>query len=130
LSDLKEIRKKASFPLIIFFSGGPCFRFLELLRKVGVDCVEGLEPPPIGDIILSKAKETVGNRVCLKGNMEITRLENGSPSLIEKTVKECIDAAASGGGYILSTVDQPSPNTPVGNMKAFVRAGRRYGKYS
>lgn len=129
LPDLKAITKKATFPVIFFLSGGPCSRFLEEVKKVGVDCVEGLDPPPKGDIILSDAKKRIGDKVCLKGNVDTVLLEEGPPSKIEETVKECIDAAAYGGGYILSAVDQPTPKTPSENMVAFVKTGRKYGRY-
>lgn len=129
LPDLRTIAKKATFPVIFFLSGGPCSRFLEDVKEVGVACIEGLDPPPKGDVILSDAKRRIGDEVCLKGNLDTILLEEGPPSRIEEAVKECIDAAAYGGGYILSAVDQPTPKTPFENMIAFVKAGRKYGKY-
>ena len=129
LSDLRTIVKKSSFPIIFFLSGGPCSRFLEDVKEVGVNCIEGLDPPPKGDIILSDAKKRIGDKVCLKGNIDTLLLEEGPPLKIEKMVKECIDAAAYGGGYILSAVDQPTPKTSHENMAAFVRAGKKYGRY-
>ena len=129
LPDLLKAVKKASFPINLFLSGGPCSRFLEDLKEAGIACIEGLESPPKGDIILSKAKKRIGDRVCLKGNVDTVLLENESPSEVEKAVKECIDSAAYDGGYILSAVDQPTVKTPLENMTAFVKAGKKYGKY-
>jgi len=129
LPDLRTITKKATFPIIFFLSGGPCSRFLEDIKEAHVACIEGLDPPPKGDIILSDAKKRIGDKVCLKGNIDTVLLEEGSPSKIEEMVKECIDAAARGGGYILSAVDQPTPKTPLENMTAFVKAGKKYGRY-
>ncbi|RLI44729.1 hypothetical protein DRO64_03545 [Candidatus Bathyarchaeota archaeon] len=71
----------------------------------------------------------MGDKVCLKGNVDTVLLEEGPPLKIENIVKECIDVAAPGGGYILSAVDQPTPRTPHENMAAFVRAGKKYGRY-
>jgi hypothetical protein len=34
-----------------------------------------------------------------------------------------------GGGYILSTVDYLSEDTPIGNVKALVDAGKKHGGY-
>ena len=129
LPDLRAICRKATFPILFFLSGGPCFRFLEDVRDAGVACIEGLDPPPKGDIILSDAKDTIGDRVCLKGNVDTILLEEGSPSSIEEKVRECIDSAARGGGYILSAVDQPTSKTPSENMTAFVKAGKKYCRY-
>lgn len=129
LPHLKEVVKRADFPIILFLSGGPCHRFLKDVKDSGVACVEGLDPPPTGDIVLSKAKDEVGGRVCLKGNVDTNLLEMEPPSRLESIVKGCIESAADGGGYILSAVDQPTPKTPMENMVAFVNAGRRHGKY-
>ena len=129
LPDLRTITRKATFPIIFFLSGGPCSRFLEDVKETGIACIEGLDPPPKGDIILSHAKERIGDEVCLKGNIDTALLEGEPPSKIEETVKECIDSAAHGGGYILSAVDQPTPKTPFENMAAFVKAGKKYGRY-
>ena len=129
LPDLRTISKKTTFPIIFFLSGGPCSRFLQDVKQAGVTCIEGLDPPPKGDIILSDAKKRIGDKVCLKGNIDTVLLESAPHSEIEKAVKECIDAAAAGGRYILSPVDQPTVKTPFENMTAFVKAGEKYGRY-
>jgi hypothetical protein len=129
LPDLKSVTKRAEFPIILFLSGGPCNRFMEEVKDSGVECVEGLDPPPTGDIALSDVKKKIGDYVCLKGNLDTSFLEMESPSRVEEKVKECISAAAYSGGYILSAVDQPTPRTPVENMISLVNAGRKYGKY-
>ena len=129
VQDLRTIAKRANFPIILFLSGGSCSRFLEDIKEAGIACIEGLDPPPKGDTILSDAKEKVGETVCLKGNIDTIFLERETPSNIEEIVKKCIDSAAYGGGYILSAVDQPTTKTSPENMTAFVKAGRKYGKY-
>jgi len=129
LPHIKEVAKRADFPIILFLSGGPCHRFLKDVKDSGVACVEGLDPPPTGDIVLSKAKEVLGDSVCLKGNVDTNLLEMEPPSRLESIVRGCIESAADGGGFILSAVDQPTPRTPMENMVAFLNAGRGYGKY-
>ncbi|MBO3804292.1 MAG: hypothetical protein JTT11_10585 [Candidatus Brockarchaeota archaeon] len=129
LPDLWTVASRAEFPVILFLSGGPCSRFMEEARDSGVECVEGLDPPPTGDVILSEVKRKIGSHVCLKGNLDTGLLETEPPQRVEWMVEECIKAAAYAGGYILSAVDQPTPRTPVENMVALVRAGRKYGKY-
>jgi len=63
LPDLKTISKKADFPIIFFLSGGPCSRFIEDMNKEGVTCIEGLDPPTKGHIILSDAQNRIGSKV-------------------------------------------------------------------
>jgi hypothetical protein len=129
LPDLRELTKKASFPIMLFLSGGPCMRFIVDVGNSGIACIEGLDPPPTGDVSLSDVKARVGRSVCLKGNIETFTLETESPQGVEMIAKGCIDSAAYGGGYILSAVDQPTPRTPVANMVAMAKASIHYGKY-
>jgi hypothetical protein len=55
---------------MLFLSGGPCSRFIADIGKTGIACIEGLDPPPTGDVSLSVVKERIGQNVCLKGNIE------------------------------------------------------------
>ena len=114
---------------MFFLSGGPCSRFLKEVRDSGIACIEGLDPPPGGDVNLSEVKGEIGDGVCLKGNLDTVFLETESPSRVERMACQCISSAADGGGYILSAVDQPTPKTPSENMAALVDAGRKNGKY-
>jgi uroporphyrinogen decarboxylase len=66
----------------------------------------------------------------LKGNLSTTGVMlRGTPDDVRAAVRNCIDAAAEGGGYILSTGDQLSRNTPEANMRAMVETAREYGRY-
>ena len=52
-----------------------------------------------------------------------------TPERIEKVVRETIERAAPGGGFILSTSDSIRDGTPIENIKAYFEAAQRYGKY-
>ena len=96
----------------------------------GVDLISTLPGPPAGDVDLGTAKTRVGERVCLKGNIDLLYvLKEGSTSDIDEAVKRAIEAAAPGGGYILATSDAVRDGTPPANLHAFCDAGRRYGNY-
>jgi uroporphyrinogen decarboxylase len=43
--------------------------------------------------------------------------------------REAIDAAASGGGFILSTGDQCPRDTPDANIRKLVEVAQTYGVY-
>ena len=53
----------------------------------------------------------------------------GTPADVEKAARECIDAAAAGGGFILSTGDQCGRDTPDENIFKLIEVARTYGKY-
>ena len=89
-----------------------------------------LERPPNGDVDLAAAKRPYGDRLCLKGNVDTNLLLNGTPEQVQAQVRECIDAAAAGGGFILGTGDQVARDTPFENIHAFVEAAWQFGRYA
>jgi Uroporphyrinogen decarboxylase (URO-D) len=96
----------------------------------GADVVETLTPPPVGDVDLAQAKELYGERTCLKGYVDLLYvLKMGTPELVEQTVREAIEVAAPGGGFILGTSDSIREGTPMENIRAYFEAAHRYGTY-
>jgi uroporphyrinogen decarboxylase len=79
---------------------------------------------------LSKAKQLVGQRVCLMGNINPAEiLLKGSPRTVEEAAKSCIHQAAAGGRFILSSGCEVPPSTPLANIRAMVAAAQQYGGY-
>ncbi len=52
-----------------------------------------------------------------------------TPQEVEEKCKRAIDAAADGGGFILSTGDQCGRDTPDANLFKMVEVAKSYGKY-
>lgn len=92
------------------------------------------EPEVLGigtAITMDTAKERLGERVCLCGNVDpVEVLLKGSQKTVEKAVAGCIKASAQGGGYILNTGECVARNTPPENIDAFVKTALKLGKYS
>jgi uroporphyrinogen decarboxylase len=98
--------------------------------SAGADVVETLTPPPVGDVDLAKAKRLHGKQTCLKGYVDLLYvLKMGTPELVERTVREAIEVAAPGGGFILGTSDSIREGTPIENVKTYFETARRYGQY-
>ncbi|MCL5986995.1 MAG: hypothetical protein M1371_10625 [Actinobacteria bacterium] len=128
-SFIKRIRSETKTCFKHFFSGSMS-SFLEKEVDAGVDIIEILEPPPLGDVDLKDAKKRVGKDIVLQGNLDpINVLERDTPKQIEEEVKRCIDAAAEGGGYIFSTADQITHITSYENVEAMAKAVKKYGRY-
>jgi uroporphyrinogen decarboxylase len=104
---------------------------MEDLIEVGVSIVCPLLPPPQGDVDdLGALKRRYGSRIALKGNVDpVEVLLRGTPEDVERAVRQCIEAAAEGGGYILGTADSTVIGTPFENIHAFVETGLKYGRY-
>ncbi len=110
---------------------GYVFPVLEDIITAGVDLLCPLLPPPQGDIAdLGALKKRCAGRIALKGNVDpLGVLLKGNPGEVEEAVKRCLVAAAPGGGFILGTADSTVVGTPFENLRAFVDAGRKAGRY-
>ncbi|MFQ6618067.1 MAG: uroporphyrinogen decarboxylase family protein, partial [Fidelibacterota bacterium] len=99
-------------------------------EETHLDMMEVLEPPPGGDVDLKEVKQKFGNKLALKGNINtFETMFKGSPEDVERKAKWCIDAAAEGGGFILSTGDQCGRDTPTENLRRLVEVASTYGRY-
>jgi len=79
---------------------------------------------------LTFAKDMVGENSCIQGNIDpVGILLNGKPMDVERKAKECIEKAAKGGGFILSSGCEIPLNAPFENVKAMVSAAKKYGQY-
>ncbi|NPV10110.1 MAG: hypothetical protein HPY83_19380 [Anaerolineae bacterium] len=113
-----------------YYDDGRMLAIVDRLRKLGVDIVSTLLPPPSGALTMAEAKARLGNRTCLMGGLDmINVLQHGSPQLVTDTVREIIEAAAEGGGLVIDVTNTVRTGTPVENVRAAVEAARRYGRY-
>ncbi len=82
------------------------------------------------DLPIEVAKERVGDRMCLFGNMgPLGVMSNGTPEEVEAACKDLIQKAGPGGGYILSSSGSVNREMPFENLEAMVRAAEKYGTY-
>ncbi|NLE09712.1 MAG: hypothetical protein GX631_10720 [Dehalococcoidales bacterium] len=75
-----------------------------------------------------KAKEIIGDHMCIQGGVPPTLLQAGSPQDVEEHVKKLIKVVGKNGGYIVgagSSIDYAKP----ANIKAMVDTVKKYGWY-
>ena len=100
---------------------------LELMQSTGIDGIECMDPPPLGDTMLSDAKRRVGDKMFLKGNMDsVNVLLTATPEILEKYVKQMIQDGAAGGGYILSSACSVAPAVDPEILKLLVPLVSKY----
>jgi uroporphyrinogen-III decarboxylase len=99
-------------------------------EETNLDCINPLEPPPMGDCDLADIKRSFGHRLALMGNLHTTDVMFcGTPETVMDASRSAIEAAGRGGGFILSTGDQCGRDTPDANLFAMVEAADTYGRY-
>ncbi|MFB0523026.1 MAG: uroporphyrinogen decarboxylase family protein [Candidatus Bathyarchaeia archaeon] len=109
---------------------GSIRRVLSKFKETGIDALDTIDPPPQGDCELWEAKKVLGDKICLLGNVDSVRvMARGTPEIIEEAVKKCIKDGAPGSGYVLQPTSGTIVDTPIENILAFIKAGRKHGKY-
>ena len=77
---------------------------------------------------LFRAKEIIGKRICIAGNVPLAILQTGTTDNVKDYCRRVIDVVGKDGGFILSpsgVLDQPKPQ----NLKVMVQFTKDYGKY-
>jgi len=78
------------------------------------------------DTDMARAKEIVGARQCIGGNVPGSLLAMGEPAQVDAYVKDLLGKVAGDGGFMLGTgvvLDEAKPE----NFRAFIDAGRKHG---
>ena len=113
---------------------GGMARVLDGFLAMGIDVLNPVEPPPMGDVTLAQAKARVGHRITLEGNIEQGEFYRASTSRIRQLVRQAIREGAPGYGFILcptsgfqewSEVD----DRYVANYLAYIDEGLKAGRY-
>jgi uroporphyrinogen decarboxylase len=76
---------------------------------------------------LAHAKEVVAGRATISGNVATNNLAQQDPEEIYQESCRCIEKAALGGRYTLSSSCEVPYETPQANIDAMVRAARDFG---
>jgi uroporphyrinogen decarboxylase len=80
---------------------------------------------------LAEAKGKVAHRACLTGNIDPSAIiRYGTTEEVENKTRECIQAAGSGGGYVLSPGCVVMPGFPQVNLETMMHVARESGRYS
>lgn len=98
------------------------------LIELGIDGLHPLERKAKMDI--GEIKSLYGDKICLIGNVDASvLLPLGSHEEITKQIKECIQTAAPGGGYIFASDHSIHPGIPESRAKFLFETAKKYRKY-
>ena len=115
--------------LVIKHCDGNVDAVLDHWIESGIDCLDPIDPA--GGYTIPGMKERIGDKVCLKGNVDCTgALCTGTAEEVAEEVRQCIDGGAAGGGLIISSSNTIHRGVKPENFKAMIEAVREYGVYS
>jgi uroporphyrinogen decarboxylase len=113
-----------------YYDDGKLAGTMERIADCGVDVLETCTPPPVGDFDLAKAKQTIGAKTTIKGYVDLLYVvKHGTPELVEQTVREAMEIAKPGGGFIIGSSDSFREGTPQENVETYFAACVKYGAY-
>lgn len=100
--------------------------------EMGVDVLNPIEPPPMGDLTLAEAFDAVGDRMGLEGNIETHDLMTASPVALAEKIHAALDAGR-GRRLILCASssyfeDPEPPERLIGNLTLYVDEAVRYAE--
>jgi uroporphyrinogen-III decarboxylase len=125
------IRSAGAIPRI--HCHGKIGQILDQFMMTEAMMLEPLEPCPDGDINLADVKKKAGGRFCLLGNIEMRELEVSDERRIKSLVREAMDAAKEGSGYILMPtsfpVSVPLPDRTMINYMQMIESACEFGQY-
>jgi uroporphyrinogen-III decarboxylase len=75
-----------------------------------------------------KAKQILGKKYCLQGNIPSSMIVTGEPKDVKEYCRRLIQEAGKGGGFVLSA-GSVADNPKLENLQAIMEAVREYGNY-
>ncbi len=113
---------------VIKHSDGDLRAVTKELVDTGIDCLDPIDP--LGSMDIRYMKQTYGERVALKGNVDCVKtLVDGSKKDVIQDTLNCMLAASVGGGHIISSSNSIHRGIDSGLYQVFLDTIREYGTY-
>jgi len=113
---------------IVKHSDGNIWPILDDFLEVGFDGIHPIQPQCMD---IGEVKEYLTGKACILGNIDCRNLlPFGTEEQVEQAVKETIQKAAPGGGYIITSSNSIHPGCKPENYITMVKAAHKYGVYN
>ncbi len=114
--------------LVIKHTDGNILPLLDMIMDTDIDCIDPIDP--LAGMDLAYMKKTYGDRFAIKGNVDCAHtLTFGSVEDVIAETKNCIDIAAPGSGFILSSSNSIHSKVKPENYKAMIDTVKEYSVY-
>lgn len=108
----------------LYHCDGDLGHLIDLIPDMGVNCLYSFD----AHTDLQKFVETIGDKVCLIGNIDPIRvLRNGTTENIRQETKRLLDIGKKAKGFVLSTGGEVANGTPPENIDALLEIVNKYG---
>ncbi len=112
---------------VLLHSCGCIKQYLPDLAQTKIAAIHPLQRTAGMDI--KEVKQEFGKRFCIIGNIDSSRtLPYGTPADVEAEVKEAIEVASPGSGFILASDHSLHDGIPIENITALRDTGINYGQ--
>jgi uroporphyrinogen decarboxylase len=112
--------------IVFYHAGESSLAHLSLMADTSPDALS-----VGGRINIREAKETLGSRMCLLGNIRgVETLQLGSLEEVEEETTRIMEAGKNGGGYIFNSEEGIPYQTPEENVAVMMQVARKHGSYA
>jgi len=119
-----KVKQQNPDTIIFLHSCGHITEVIEDLIEIGVDVIHPIQPEAMN---VYEIADRYRDDVALWGTISCQKtLPLGSPTDVEKEIKERIDKIGSRGGLVISPANIMGPDVPLDNIDAFQKACRSY----
>lgn len=107
----------AAGKIFVLHTCGDVRALLPLMRISGIDAIDSLSEPPLGNTPFEVAREVLGDEICLIGGVNPVILANGQLEALRAHVLNLWKRVPSPHNFLLSTSDATAYGTPVDNLR-------------
>lgn len=111
----------------ILHSDGNLYPILNELADSGIDGLQAVDP--IAGMDMKRAKDIVGDRLCLCGNMDCGLLQFDPPEKVYAAARDLIVNCKPSGGFVLGGSNVIFREIPLKHYRAMLQAWCDYGRY-
>jgi uroporphyrinogen decarboxylase len=106
----------------ILHSDGNLTKYLDMIADTGLDALQAVDPT--AGMVMSEAKQIVGNRLCLCGNINCGTLLLGTPEEVFNETRGLLAQFRDSVGLVLGASNSVQSDVPMENYMAMIEAWR------
>ncbi len=112
---------------VILHSCGHVKELIPQFIEAGLTCLQPLEVKAGMDLV--ELKHMYGDKLAFMGGIDVRKMSDPNPSVIEEEIKTKIVAAKKGGGYIYHSDHSVPDSVSFEQYKRVIELVHKYGKY-